>query len=114
MTNLTRRHYSSTVYLRTAWPYLSANPTSPASIFIDDERVAISDLGNHTLNHVFADNPQMVVRDIYTDAQIVVCGESQVRGEDTAAVVERLRMEGFQKLRVATAGQSCHRRGQRR
>ena len=91
--------------------YLAANANSPASIFVDDEKVAMPELADSTLNRVFADNPQMLVRDIYVDAQVVVCSESHVLWRDTAAVVERLTMEGFQNIRVAIAGSDCSTRG---
>ncbi|HVY85022.1 MAG TPA: biopolymer transporter ExbD [Caulobacterales bacterium] len=69
-------------------------------IFVDNQVVDISQLGDVTLQHAIANNPALNVEDIYAEARIFVRADQSTAYGNVIDVMSKLQEEGFAKVGI--------------
>lgn len=74
-------------------------PTGMA-IYVDEEVVQLSDLGQRTLDHAIRNNPALDISDIYAQAKIFVRADQTTAYGNVVSVMSRLQEEGFVQVGI--------------
>jgi len=69
-------------------------------MFVDDEVVTLSQLGDRTLDHAIRNNPAIDVRDIYAKARIFVRADQSTAYGNVVDVMSRLQEAGFVQVGI--------------
>lgn len=69
-------------------------------IFVDEETVQLSQLGDRTLDHAIRNNPALDVEDIYAEARIFVRADQSTAYANVVNVMSQLQEEGFAKVGI--------------
>jgi biopolymer transport protein ExbD len=69
-------------------------------IFVDEELVQMSQLGDRTLDHAIRNNPGINIERIYAEAKIFVRADQSTTYGDVVDVMSRLGEEGFVKVGI--------------
>jgi biopolymer transport protein ExbD len=75
-------------------------PGAPLEIFVDQETVSLSQLGERTLDHAIKNNPALDIRDIYAKARIFVRADQSTAYGNVVDVMSRLQEEGFVQVGI--------------
>ena len=70
------------------------------AIFVDEEVVQLSQLGEKTLDHAIRNNPALNVEDIYAEARIFVRADQSTAYGNVVDVMSQLQEEGFVKVGI--------------
>jgi biopolymer transport protein ExbD len=70
------------------------------AIYVDEEVVQISQLGQRTLDHAIRNNPALDTRDIYAEARIFVRADQSTAYGNVVNVMSQLQEEGFVKVGI--------------
>jgi biopolymer transport protein ExbD len=70
------------------------------AIYVDEEVVRISQLGDRTLEHAIRNNPALDVQDIYAEARIFVRADQSTTYGNVVDVMSQLQEEGFVKVGI--------------
>ena len=65
------------------------------AIYVDEETVLLSNLGDATLSHAIRNNPALETRDIYAEARVFVRADQSTAYGNVVDVMSRLQEEGF-------------------
>ena len=83
------------------------NPTiviiqeSPSyQLYVDQQPVTLTQLGDVTLTHAIANNPALDARDIYAEARIFVRADQSTSYGNVVNVMSKLQEEGFVKVGI--------------
>jgi biopolymer transport protein ExbD len=68
---------------------------SGLAIYVDEEVVQMSQLGDRTLDHAIRNNPALNIEQIYSDAKIYVRADQSTTYGTVVSVMSRLQEEGF-------------------
>jgi biopolymer transport protein ExbD len=68
---------------------------SGLAIYVDEEVVQLSQLGDRTLDHAIRNNPALNIEQIYSDAKIYVRADQSTTYGTVVSVMSRLQEEGF-------------------
>src|SRR5574338_256952 len=74
-------------------------PTGMA-IYVDEEVVQLSNLGQRTLDHAIRNNPALDISDIYAQAKIFVRADQTTAYGNVVSVMSRLQEEGFVQVGI--------------
>ncbi|MBI3439996.1 MAG: biopolymer transporter ExbD [Proteobacteria bacterium] len=69
-------------------------------IFVDEQTVPLSQLGDVTLQHAIRNNPALDTRDIYAEARVFVRADQSTAYGNVVNVMSRLEEEGFVKVGI--------------
>ena len=69
-------------------------------IFVDEETVQMSEIGDVTLEHAIRNNPALNIEDIYAEARIFVRADQTTAYANVVNVMSRLQEEGFAKVGI--------------
>lgn len=69
-------------------------------VFVDEETVTLSQLGEKTLQHAIRNNPALDPRDIYAEARIFVRADQSTAYMNVVNVMSQLQEEGFVKVGI--------------
>ncbi len=69
-------------------------------LFVDEEIVNLSTLGDRTLDHAIRNNPALNVEDIYSEARIFVRADQSTAYGNVVNVMSQLQGEGFAKVGI--------------
>ena len=69
-------------------------------IFVDEETVQLSEIGEVALAHAIRNNPALNVEDIYAEARIFVRADQTTAYANVVNVMSRLQEEGFAKVGI--------------
>jgi biopolymer transport protein ExbD len=69
-------------------------------IYVDEETVQLSQLGERTLDHAIRNNPALNVEDIYAEARIFVRADQSTAYGNVVNVMSQLQEEGFAKVGI--------------
>ena len=69
-------------------------------VFVDEQTVTMSQLGQVTLDHAIRNNPALNVEDIYAEARIFVRADQSTAYGNVVDVMSRLEEEGFVKVGI--------------
>jgi biopolymer transport protein ExbD len=69
-------------------------------VFVDEQTVTMSQLGQATLEHAIRNNPALNVEDIYAEARIFVRADQSTAYGNVVDVMSRLEEEGFVKVGI--------------
>ncbi len=69
-------------------------------IFVDEETVQLSQLGQKALDHAIRNNPALNVEDIYAEARIFVRADQSTAYGNVVNVMSQLQQEGFAKVGI--------------
>ena len=69
-------------------------------IYVDEETVQMSQLGDRTLDHAIRNNPALEVSEIYAEARIFVRADQSTTYGMVVNVMSRLQEEGFVKVGI--------------
>ncbi len=69
-------------------------------IYVDEETVQMSHLGDRTLDHAIRNNPALEVSEIYAEARIFVRADQSTTYGMVVNVMSRLQEEGFVKVGI--------------
>lgn len=69
-------------------------------VFVDEETVTLSQLGEKTLQHAIRNNPALDVSDIYAEARIFVRADQSTAYGNVVNVMSQLQEEGFVKVGI--------------
>jgi biopolymer transport protein ExbD len=69
-------------------------------IYVDEETVQMSRLGDRTLDHAIRNNPALEVSEIYAEARIFVRADQSTTYGMVVNVMSRLQEEGFVKVGI--------------
>ena len=69
-------------------------------IFVDEETVQLSQLGEVTLNHARRNNPALDFNDVYAEARIFVRADQSTAYGNVVNVMSQLQEEGFAKVGI--------------
>lgn len=69
-------------------------------VFVDEEIVQISQLGERTLDHAIRNNPALNTEDVYAEARIFVRADQSTAYGNVVNVMSRLQEEGFAKVGI--------------
>ncbi len=69
-------------------------------IYVDEETVLMSNLGDATLSHAIRNNPALETRDIYAEARVFVRADQSTAYGNVVDVMSRLQEEGFVKVGI--------------
>jgi biopolymer transport protein ExbD len=69
-------------------------------VFVDEQTVTMSQLGQVTLEHAIRNNPALNVEDIYAEARIFVRADQSTAYGNVVDVMSRLEEEGFVKVGI--------------
>jgi biopolymer transport protein ExbD len=70
------------------------------AIYVDEEVVQLSTLGERTLDHAIRNNPALNVEDIYAEARIFVRADQSTAYGNVVQVMSQLQEEGFVKVGI--------------
>ena len=70
------------------------------AIYVDEEIVQLSNLGDATLNHAIRNNPALDTQDIFAEARIFVRADQTTAYGNVVDVMSRLQEEGFVKVGI--------------
>jgi biopolymer transport protein ExbD len=70
------------------------------AIYVDEEVVLMSTLGDRALEHAIMNNPALNVEDIYAEARIFVRADQSTAYGSVVDVMSRLQEEGFAKVGI--------------
>jgi len=70
------------------------------AIYVDEEVVQMSQLGDRTLDHAIRNNPALEVSEIYAEARIFVRADQSTPYGNVVNVMSRLQEEGFVKVGI--------------
>jgi biopolymer transport protein ExbD len=70
------------------------------AIYVDEEIVELSQLGEATLNHAIRNNPALETRQIYAEARVFVRADQSTAYGNVVDVMSRLQEEGFVKVGI--------------
>lgn len=70
------------------------------AIYVDEEVVQLSQLGDVTLSHAIRNNPALETRQIYAEARIFVRADQSTAYGNVVDVMSRLQEEGFVKVGI--------------
>jgi biopolymer transport protein ExbD len=70
------------------------------AVYVDEEVVRISQLGDRTLEHAIRNNPALDVQDIYAEARIFVRADQSTTYGNVVDVMSQLQEEGFVKVGI--------------
>jgi biopolymer transport protein ExbD len=70
------------------------------AIYVDEEVVQLSALGERTLDHAIRNNPALNVEDIYAEARIFVRADQSTAYGNVVRVMSQLQEEGFVKVGI--------------
>jgi biopolymer transport protein ExbD len=70
------------------------------AIYVDEDEVELSQLGNTTLDHAIRNNPALNVEDIYAEARIFVRADQSTAYGNVVDVMSQLQEEGFVKVGI--------------
>jgi biopolymer transport protein ExbD len=70
------------------------------AIYVDEETVQMSQLGEVTLTHAIRNNPALEVNDIYAEARVFVRADQSTAYGNVVDVMSRLQEEGFVKVGI--------------
>lgn len=68
---------------------------SGLAIYVDEETVQLSQLGQKTLEHAIRNNPALNIEDIYAEARIFVRADQSTAYGNVVSVMSQLQEEGF-------------------
>ena len=74
-------------------------PTGLA-LYVDEETVLLSTIGDRTLDHAIRNNPALNVEDIYAEARIFVRADQSTAYGNVVTVMSKLQEEGFVKVGI--------------
>jgi biopolymer transport protein ExbD len=69
-------------------------------IYVDEETVPLSQLGDRTLQHAIRNNPALNIEDIYAEARIFVRADQSTAYSNVVNVMSQLQEEGFAKVGI--------------
>jgi biopolymer transport protein ExbD len=69
-------------------------------IYVDEETVQMSQLGDRTLDHAIRNNPALEVNEIYAEARVFVRADQSTTYGMVVNVMSRLQEEGFVKVGI--------------
>ena len=69
-------------------------------IYVDEETVQMSQLGDRTLDHAIRNNPALEVSEIYAEARVFVRADQSTTYGMVVNVMSRLQEEGFVKVGI--------------
>jgi len=69
-------------------------------VFVDEQTVTMSQLGQVTLEHAIRNNPALNVEDIYSEARVFVRADQSTAYGNVVDVMSRLEEEGFVKVGI--------------
>ena len=78
---------------------LRETPTG-LSVFVDEEVVLMSQLGERTLEHARRNNPALDFEDLYAEARIFVRADQSTAYGNVVNVMSQLQEEGFVKVGI--------------
>lgn len=70
------------------------------AIYVDEEVVPLSNLGQRTLDHAIRNNPALDISDIYAQAKIFVRADQTTAYGNVVSVMSRLQEEGFVQVGI--------------
>lgn len=70
------------------------------TIYVDEETVQLSNLGEVALSHAIRNNPALDTQDIYAEARIFVRADQSTAYGNVVDVMSRLQEEGFVKVGI--------------
>ena len=70
------------------------------AIYVDEETVALSQLGQKTLEHAEKNNPALEFRDLYAKAKIFVRADQSTAYGNVVNVMSQLQEEGFVQVGI--------------
>jgi biopolymer transport protein ExbD len=70
------------------------------AVYVDEEVVQISQLGERTLDHAIRNNPALNVEDMYAEARIFVRADQSTAYGNVVNVMSQLQEEGFAKVGI--------------
>jgi biopolymer transport protein ExbD len=70
------------------------------AIYVDEEIVQISQLGDRTLDHAIRNNPALDTRDIYAEARVFVRADQSTAYGNVIDVMSQLQEAGFVKVGI--------------
>jgi biopolymer transport protein ExbD len=70
------------------------------AIYVDEETVQLSQLGDRTLDHAIRNNPALDVEDVYAEARIFVRADQSTAYANVVNVMSQLQEEGFVKVGI--------------
>ena len=73
---------------------------SGLAIYVDEEVVQLSQLGDRTLDHAIRNNPALDREDIYAEARIFVRADQSTAYVNVVNVMSQLQEEGFAKVGI--------------
>jgi hypothetical protein len=88
--------------------YVYLHGTNETPIFtVNSERVGAKRLGLVALEHAIEDNPNMMIANIYRDARLLICAETQIGPLVREEVLRFLTDEGFGNVSFGELGVEC-------
>jgi biopolymer transport protein ExbD len=73
---------------------------SGMAVFVDEEVVQLSQLGERTLDHAIRNNPALDVENMYAEAKIYVRADQSTAYGNVIRVMSQLQEEGFVKVSI--------------
>lgn len=73
---------------------------SGMEIFVDEQTIQMSQIGEVTLQHAIRNNPALNIEDIYAEARIFVRADQTTAYANVVNVMSRLQEEGFAKVGI--------------
>jgi biopolymer transport protein ExbD len=70
------------------------------AIYVDEEIVQLSQLGDVTLTHAIRNNPALEIRQVYAEARVFVRADQSTAYGNVVDVMSRLQEEGFVKVGI--------------
>jgi biopolymer transport protein ExbD len=70
------------------------------AIYVDEETVQLSNLGDRTLEHAIRNNPALDISDIYAQARIFVRADQTTAYGNVVNVMSKLQEEGFVQVGI--------------
>ncbi len=70
------------------------------ALYVDEEVVQMSNLGDRTLEHAIRNNPGLEVSEMYAEARIFVRADQSTAYGNVVNVMSRLQEEGFVKVGI--------------
>jgi biopolymer transport protein ExbD len=70
------------------------------AIYVDEEIVQLSQLGEKTLDHAIRNNPALELRDIYAEARVFVRADQSTAYGNVVDVMSQLQEAGFVKVGI--------------
>lgn len=70
------------------------------AVYVDEEVVQMSQLGQKTLDHAIRNNPALNIEDMYAEARIFVRADQSTTYGNVVDVMSKLQEEGFAKVGI--------------